>query len=159
MSSEDFRSYLSERTEGKLSAQEIDAIADHGIIIDGEKMTVEKAAEEYLDQVPSIFIYAPKNGDRGKKDFLKHACLSLTFESINTDEGVMPQVVAREVGHWVIGKGDQSSFGATVWTESKCHLASPAKFDNTVNNAIVVNSIWLDSEWGNQLKIAIYLAG
>ena len=31
----DFKSYLSTRTGGRLSPQEIDAIADHKVIIDG----------------------------------------------------------------------------------------------------------------------------
>ena len=154
----DFKSYLNDRTEDRLSTQEIDAIADHGIIIDGEKMTVKKAAEEYLDQVPGIFIYKREDGEYGKESFLHQACLFMISELVDTDEGVMPQIIGKEIGCWVVGKGDRSSFGLAARSEVQHHFTRMATFDDTINNAIVVKSTCFDSDRKDQIEITIYLA-
>ena len=163
----DFKGYLNDRTEGKLSVQEIDAIASQVVTVDGEKMTLEKAVEECLDpfQSPRIFVY---DREDGKKGFLRHACLSMIFKLTKADEGVAPLVELKEVGYWVVGEG---RFGSDVWTGGNSsltkngYLTEQSEFNDTVNNAIVVDSTWLDGEWGLEgkwgglSKIVIYLAG
>ena len=154
----DFKRYLNDRTEGKLSDQEIAAIADLLVVLDGEKMTVENAAEEYLDQVPSIFIYKREDGEDGKEGFLHQACLFMISELVDTGEGVMPQITGKEIGYWVVGKGDRSSFGLAAWSEVQHRFTRMAAFDSTVNNAIVTKLGWLDSDRKDRIEITIYLA-
>ena len=151
----DFKSYLSTRTGGRLSTQEIDAIADHKVIIDGVEMTVE----EYHKQVLTvIFTYKREDGDRVKGLFSKEALLGANMHTINTHEGYALEFAAKEIGSWVVGKGQ---FGISMEIKSRSkrdQIEKPSKFDDTINNAIVVKSTWFDSDWADQLRIAIYLA-
>ena len=156
----DFKGYLNDRTEGKLSAQEIDAIADLLITVDGVEVTVGKAVEEYLDQVPSVFIYKRENGEDGKRGFLHQACLFMISELVDTGEGVISQITGKDIGYWVIGKGDRSSFGLAAWLGVQHQFRKMAAFDDAINNVIVTKFSWLDSDSDrkDQIEIVIYLA-
>ena len=154
----DFKGYLNDHTDGKLSDQEIAAITDLLVVVDGEEMTVGNAVEDHLKQCPGIYIYKREDGDLGRKDFLRQACLFVNFELVDTGEGVTPQITGKEIGYWVIGKGDRSSFGLAAWSGVQHHLTSLATFDSTVNNAIAIKLGWLDSDRKDQIEIVIYLA-
>ena len=150
---QDFRSYLSERTEGKLSAQEIDAIASHKVVTGGKEMAVE---ESQCHTSNRIYIYS---GDRGQMDFLRQAHLRTLSRSIDTDDGTVQQVFGEEIGYWIIGEKEQSRFGAWVQTDGQWHDEKSAYCIFNVNNAIAINSTWLKNDWEDELRIAIYLVG